>query len=123
MSYAPYKNSYTKESNFGIPERSLNGGLYTGEPFKDGAAYANVPAIPDAGYLIHYNLRSADPPSDALYQYPGTDRPGNNTALFPGVQQWKQGKYGLACVDKVVNVAHVRDCDCQSCTMSKYAYL
>ena len=124
MSYAPYKSAAAKETQFGIPERTLNGGLYTGEAFAKGAPWANVPVVPDAGYMIHYNLRSANPPSDALYQYPGTERPGNNTAIFPGVQMWKNGRYGIACVKKEGNeMGHTNTCTCRKCTMSKYAYL
>jgi hypothetical protein len=63
----------------------LNGGLYTGEPFRAGAAYANLAVAPDVDYLIHCNLRSAGPPPGAITQYPGGTRPGNNTQQMPGV--------------------------------------
>lgn len=62
-----------------IPPRALNGGLYTGEPFHKGAQYANVPVIPCASYWVHENLRTANPPVQALYQIQNPYRPGNNT--------------------------------------------
>lgn len=60
------------------PPRALNGGLYTGEPFAKDAPWGNVPVIPDTDYMTHVNLRSARPPIQALFQYPGNTRPGNN---------------------------------------------
>lgn len=66
-------------------QTKLNGGLYTGEPFKKDAPWATVPVIPDADYMTHYNLRSANPPPEALTQYPGGTRPGNNFQTMPGV--------------------------------------
>lgn len=70
------------------PQPSLNGGLYTGQPFQKGAPWANVPVIPDAGYMTHYNLRSANPPTDALFQYPGSIRPGNNWQPMEGLSAY-----------------------------------
>lgn len=78
------------------PKPSLNGGLYTGEPFHKDAPYANVPVIADAGYMTHYNLLSANPPPDAVYQYPGGQRPGNNFQPMPGIQE-APGPYGIWC--------------------------
>lgn len=60
------------------PPRSLNGGLYTGEPFIKNAPYGNFPVIPNTDYMTNINLRSANPPLEALYQYVGNTRPGNN---------------------------------------------
>lgn len=78
------------------PMPVLNGGLYTGEPFAKDAPYANIPLVPDAGYMTHYNLKSANPPDDARYQYPGGPRPGNNVQPMPGIQQ-APGPFGLYC--------------------------
>lgn len=105
-----------------IPSRAVNGGLYTGEPFAQGAQYANVPVIPDAGYMIHFNLRSANPPEDALYHYPGGLRPGNNTAIFPGVQPLADGRFGIACNNAPCK-SKVNTCTCNKCSFKKYAYL
>jgi hypothetical protein len=65
------------------PAPSLNGGLYTGEPFRKGAPWANVPVIPDAGVIAFTNL-PASSPYEARYMLPGGGlRPGNNTPLMP----------------------------------------
>lgn len=115
---------YSTSQRASLPDRSLNGGLYTGEPFKEGAPYANVPVIPDTGYMIHYNLRSANPPEQALYHYPGTPRPGNNNGIFPGVDQVGNGRYGLACYKgPCVSLQDSKVCKCNKCIFSQYAYV
>jgi len=63
----------------------LNGGLYTGEPFAKGAPWANIPQVPDTDYMTHVALMSANPPADAMFQYPGYNRAGNNSQKMPGV--------------------------------------
>ena len=68
-----------------IPERKVNGGLYTGEQFSTGAAWANIPVVPDAEVLIAENLKSANPPPNSEYFIPSYTRPGNN--------EQKLGKY------------------------------
>lgn len=73
-------DDYMKE-----PPRSLNGGLYTGEPFVKNAPYGNFPLIPNTDYMTNINLRSANPPVEALYQYVGNTRPGNNFQENPGL--------------------------------------
>ena len=62
------------------PPPLLNGGLYTGEAFRAGAAYGNFPSMPDAAYMHTVNLLSAMPPTAAVRQPPpGANlRPGNN---------------------------------------------
>lgn len=109
------KNSYTPP-----PPRLPNGGLYTGELFKENSQYGNVPVIPDTGYLIHYNLRSANPPPDAIYQYPGYNRPGNNFQAMPGVEVLSK-KYNIMGNVAVCNSNE--KCTCRKCTFTKYAYL
>jgi hypothetical protein len=69
-----------------IPPPPLNGGLYTGQPFMKGAPWANIPFIPDSDFMTNQALRLADPPADALYQYQGGLRPGNNYQKMPGVE-------------------------------------
>lgn len=101
------------------PKPSLNGGLYTGEPFAPNAMYANFPAVPDAGYMIHYNLRSANPPLDALVQYPGTNRPGNNYQRMPGIVKQSE-LYNYYCSSPVVAVGKGKP---HNMSMSKYFYL
>ena len=74
---------YVKPSN--LLDSPLNGGLFTGTPFIKGAPWGNIPVIPDAGYMTHFNLQSALPPKDALVQYPGGLRLGNNNPSMPGL--------------------------------------
>lgn len=78
-----------------IPPRSLNGGLYTGEPFKKNAAWANVPAIPDVDFLTQQRVSDYEGVNQARFQYPGSVRPGNNSQKMPGVIQ---GPSGLQCI-------------------------
>lgn len=86
-----------------IPEPKLNGGLYNGDKFIDGAPWATVPVRPTSAYLTHVNLRSANPPPEALYQMQSGFRPGNNTddempgiALFNGNENY--GPFNFACI-------------------------
>lgn len=77
-----------KKVNLGYqppPRPTLNGGLYTGTPFLPGAPWANVPEVPDAGYLTVVTLSTAHPPRCGQYQMlaGGGLRPGNNTPLLP----------------------------------------
>ena len=83
------------------PPLKLNGGLYTGEPFAKGAPWANVPVVADIDYMIHYNLRSANPPIEALFQYPGTVRPGNNSQNMSGIA--KPEGYDFLCTPCIKN--------------------
>jgi hypothetical protein len=69
--------------NVAIPESLPNGGLYN-SPQSMGQ-WANIPVIPTELNMIHYNLRSANPPPGATEQYMGTDRLGNNYAPKIGV--------------------------------------
>jgi hypothetical protein len=98
------------------PKPTLNGGLYTGEPFAKNAPYANIPVVPDTGYMIHYNLRSANPPPEAITQYPGTTRPGNNFQEMPGVTK-QSDMYNLYCTPNKQATSTVKH------GMSKYFYL
>jgi len=64
----------------GIPPPKPNAGLYTGESFRVGAPWANVPTVPDAVLLQRDTLRSAEPPPDVVErQYAYDIRPGNNS--------------------------------------------
>ena len=92
---APYA-AYDSTHPVPPPMPKLNGGLYTGEPFAKDAPYANVPVIPDAGYMTHHNLASANPPPEASTQYPGGPRPGNNFQPMPGIEKLT-GPYSLWC--------------------------
>lgn len=107
-----------------IPPPSLNGGLYTGEPFKENAPHANIPIIPDTGYIIHYAMRSAHPPPpvEALYQYPDNHRPGNNTPIMPGIGPFAGGKYGIMCQNSPREKPKSA-CHCPKCSCYKYFHL
>ena len=106
-----------------IPARELNGGLYTGEPFQRDAPWANVPVIPDAAYMTHFNLKSANPPTEALYQYPGSTRPGNNTLVMYGVEKSK-GPYNLDLIGNANEIGNKPSCQCYKCDMAgKYSYI
>lgn len=111
----------------GIPPPSRNGGWYTGEPFHENAPYANIPIIPDTGYINHFVMRAAEPapPEEALYHYPTSFRPGNNTPIMPGVQKYKEGKYGILCQNapREKNNILKKPCRCPKCNCSKYYYL
>ena len=94
--------SYIQQSSYvPPPQLKLNGGLYTGEPFKEGAPWANVPVVADIDYMIHHNLRSANPPLEALFQYPGTIRPGNNYQNMTGIAKVEDYSFGCTpCIKK-----------------------
>jgi len=82
------------------PQPSLNGGLYTGQSFAPGAPWGVVPVVPDAGHMIHYNLRSADPPPGAIYQYPGSIRPGNNFTPMYGIVKLPDKPFDMYCINE-----------------------
>lgn len=65
------------------PDPVPNGGLFGGPQAM--GPYANIHVIPTATNMIHYNLRSANPPPGATTQYPGTNRSKNNYMPTPGV--------------------------------------
>ena len=77
--------------NTEIPVSLPNGGLYGGQ--QSTGAWANIPVVPSDANLIHYNLRSANPPPGATEQYVGTDRPGNNYAPMIGVYWYNPEEY------------------------------
>ena len=68
------------------PQPKLNGGLYSGEAFN--GAHGNVPVMADGEYMTTKNLKSANPPTEGLYHYPGYTRPGNNKQELPGTKQY-----------------------------------
>lgn len=107
------------------PQPSINGGLYTGEPFLPGAPWGNVPVTPDSGFMIHYNLRSANPPPGAIYQYPGGSfRPGNNTPVMPGITKLANKPYTMYCINDNENeVISLNQNKNNSNKFGKYFYL
>lgn len=113
QSYAP--SAYNSDLSVPPPPPSLNGGLYSGEPFAAKAPYGNIPVVPDVGYMIHYNLRSANPPPGAIFQFPGNIRPGNNYQSMPGVR--RASNYNLLCNSSSAKEKVIND------RFSKYSYL
>jgi hypothetical protein len=79
------------------PQPKLNGGLYTGEEFKDDAEYGNVQVVADVDYLMYENLKSAKGPDEARFHYPGSIRPGNNIQLMPGIVDYSN-HHNIKCV-------------------------
>ena len=83
------------------PKPSPNGGLYTGPEPPTNAPWASISVTPDVDYMINQNLRSANPPPGAIYQYPGNIRPGNNfqpfTGLTPYIGRPGTGPYNFLC--------------------------
>lgn len=96
----PEKRSMNE--NTSVPDSPPNGGLFNA-PQATGP-WANIPVIPTDLNLIHYNLRSANPPPGAIVQYVGTDRLGNNYAPMIGVNWYNpnnnmRGMYNMVVVD------------------------
>lgn len=104
------------------PAPSLNGGLYTGQPFETGAPWANVPATPDAGYLVHYALRSANPPPGAEVQYPAAIRPGNSYTEMHGARR-VSGPFPIYCADGTYTAGTAAVPQQQPVRFTKYSYL
>ena len=90
------------DSNTSIPESAPNGGLYRG--IQSTEPWANIPITPSGTNLIHYNLRSANPPPGATEQYVGTDRLGNNYIPMIGVNWYNpeqlKGLYHMNVTNK-----------------------
>ena len=109
MGYCPYMNiKFNNESyktltdglvspekrylneNTALPPSLPNGGLYGGPQSTE--SWANIPVIPSDTNLIHYNLRSANPPPGATEQYISNDRLGNNSTHMIGVYWYNDKK-------------------------------
>ena len=107
------------------PEPSLNGGLYTGAPFVPSAPWGNIPVTPDAGYMTHYNLRTANPPPGAIYQYPGSNRPGNSFTPMYGIERYKDARFNIYCTNDKENtmVSNLMDSNTNNARFTKYFYI
>lgn len=99
-----------------FPPFRLNGGWFTGEPFRKGAGWADVPVLPEAGYMISTNLKSADPPPGATSQYVGVPRPGNNCETLPNARLLSTPFERIACTADDAGSSEAK-------RFSKYAYL
>lgn len=101
-----------------VPPPALNGGLFTGQPFQEGAPWANVPVRPTSAYITNVALRSANPPVQALFQLQSGFRPGNNSDdMMPGVVAFTGdknfGPFNFACVPcfKPVKIEQKSPCE------------
>lgn len=109
------------------PLPSLNGGLYTGEKFKENSGYRNFPNKPDSVYLHTKTLSSANPPPGAQYQFPDSFRPGNNVPDTHGLGLHKYGnEHSIMCTKASSN--HNRENDISTTSSKnkgfrKYHYL
>jgi hypothetical protein len=99
-----------------VPKPSLNGGLYTGEPFHPNAPYGNIHIDPDVTEYMYNNLRRGNkPPPNARLQYPAT-RSGNSYVEWRGLSRYEGtnvnwGPHNIYCAP--VEVATVRRCFCE----------
>jgi hypothetical protein len=89
MQFSDFDNSQS-----GIPKPSLNGGLYTGEKFN--GPWGNVYVQPDIVYLTSMNLKSANPPQNALVQYGNVIRPGNNNPVLTNTHKYSN-EHNVVC--------------------------
>jgi hypothetical protein len=76
-----YYSTIDWQGSVPVPERKVNGGLYTGQPAQ--GPWGNVPVIPEAHVYHTQNLQSAKPPPGATHQPVSFDRPGNSATLHP----------------------------------------
>lgn len=95
-----------------IPPPVLNGGLYVGQPFVKDAPWATVPVRPTSAYMTNVNLRSANPPVEALFQMQAGFRPGNNTdTQMPGLVAFTGdknfGPFDFACIPCMKKVSEL----------------
>jgi len=64
--------------------------------------HCTIPVKPEVSNMINNNLKSANPPPEALTQYPGTDRIGNNSMQMSGVSNYvgttlNHGPFNIKC--------------------------
>ena len=61
-----------------IPERALNGGLYTGQAFEAGSPWGNVPIVPDSNNYITKGLTLGHGPPPGVETQTFNGRPGSS---------------------------------------------
>ena len=94
--------NFDKYNYMPVPPPSLNGGLYTGEPFKKDAPYRNFPVLPDASVYLQENLSNGtNAPNAAKFMYPAT-RVGNSYVDWKGLKKYSGtstnwGPYNMYC--------------------------
>lgn len=144
MKFAPYDRDESKlaSADYNIadvgyrppPKPSLNGGLYTGEPFEETGLHRNFPVQPDSVNYHITNLKSANPPPGAMHQFPDTIRPGNNLpdTVALGLSRYSTN-HSIMCTkrpapeDTMKNDSISKDFKCQKTDQNKdfnkHAYL
>jgi|TARA_B110000259_G_scaffold74978_1_gene88202 hypothetical protein len=92
-----------------LPKKpELNGGLYTGEPFR--GPWGNVPVIPEGSIMTHDTLQSANPPEQALTQFGEMIRPGNNDPIIPPLNRFSPN-HDIACTQPPENKNKLKSFD------------
>ena len=71
-----------------LPPPQLNGGLYTGEPFAQGAPWGNTPVKPDTMWLTQNGFKALVPEGNR--QFADSIRPGNNDVDIPAILNGSQ---------------------------------
>jgi hypothetical protein len=77
--------------NEALPKPWPNGGLFSGPEPTPGCGYEAIYVPANSAYYINQNLRSANPPPGAIYQYVSFTREGNNLGSQPGVYWLNDG--------------------------------
>jgi hypothetical protein len=98
---------------------SVNGGLYTGEPFMKDAPWANVKVKPTWAYMTNINLRSSimAPPA-AFFQMPVNIRPGNNSddrieGILDFIGDENFGPFNFKCIKCIKKAKEDEDTSCK----------
>jgi hypothetical protein len=114
MQYAQY--NFEKYGYQQPPPPSFNGGLYSGEPFVKGSAWATVPVPADSTYQKNVAMLSAGIPEAARMHY-GYTRDGNNYVATPGVEPYRKELYSINCPKLTPQEPCVctNNCNCQKC--------
>lgn len=81
----------TTEENSTIPPSLPNGGLYNAPQVT--APWGSIAVVPTDSNIIHFNLRSAQPPPGATEQYVSTNRLGNNYTSKTGVYAYNPSDF------------------------------
>lgn len=105
------------------PAPSLNGGLYTGQPFEAGAPWGNVPIPPDAGMMAFNRNFPATAPPEARFMLPGGGiRPGNNMPSLPSaVKHSRRDELNAMCIpDRMFPPQAQGKCDGSAATRSTW---
>ncbi len=109
---------YSRVSPIPMPDPSAH--LFTGQGFCENAPWRAYPVLPTAAYMTNVNLRSANPPPQALFQMHLGLRPGNNTdTKMPGVVEFKGdenfGPFNFMCMPcvKSAGCGCVANCPCK----------